>query len=215
MRWWFPLFLFTLFAPFSAEMDLAVSRYFYVEGHFSSYPLFLFMYHYGYLIGNIVACAAAVVLVGSYLVKRWKKWRSPALLLVLTMLVGAVVISHAIFKDNWGRPRPKQVEEFGGLQQFRPFYEPNFSSPEPSKSFPCGHCTTGFFFFALALIGKRMGNTNLTAVGFVLAVVLGGLLSLTRIAQGGHFLSDTLASALIMWYTALLCDWLIYSEKLP
>ena len=74
------------------------------------------------------------------------------------MVVGAGFIVHTALKDHWGRPRPKQIIAFGGEQTFRPFYSPNFfHQPEPSKSFPCGHCTMGFYFFAVAFALRRSG----------------------------------------------------------
>lgn len=60
----------------------------------------------------------------------------------------------------------------------------------------------GFYFFALALLGICYRRRDLYWLGLGLAWGLGGLLSLARIAQGGHFFSDTMASALIMWLTA-------------
>jgi len=108
------------------------------------------------------------------------------------------------------RPRPKQVIEFGGIQEFRPFYQPNFfHQPEPSKSFTCGHCTMGFYFFALALVVRRLNYRKTFWITLMFAFALGIALSLARIGQGGHFFSDTLISALIMWLTAYACDrWL-------
>ncbi|WP_231909278.1 phosphatase PAP2 family protein [Candidatus Protochlamydia naegleriophila] len=51
-------------------------------------------------------------------------------------------------------------------------------------------------------MGKYYQNRKLYQAGWILTLFLGGALSLARIAQGGHFLSDILVSALIMWLTA-------------
>lgn len=51
---------------------------------------------------------------------------------------------------------------------------------------------------------------SLKALGLFLAFGLGGFLSIARIVQGGHFITDIFASALIMWYTAYFVDYLIY-----
>lgn len=71
----------------------------------------------------------------------------------------------------------------------------------------------GFYFFALALAGRRLKNISLEKAGFILAFTLGILLSISRVMQGGHFITDTLFSALIMWYTALAIDWLVYEGE--
>lgn len=199
-----PLLLMLLFTPQSAEWDRTVTDFFYRHGQFTSHAFFDAIYTYGLLPGWIVAGGAAVVLIGSFVFPMLKKWRSAALFLLLTLALGPGLIVHAVLKDHWGRPRPRQVIEYGGQQPFRPYYQPNFfQQTEPSKSFPCGHCSMGFYFFALALIGKHYRKKNLYYLGLFLAFSLGGLLSVARIAQGGHFLSDTLGSALIVWLTAL------------
>lgn len=216
-KWLWPLLIFLLIAPFTPWLDLAVTRYFYSIGndpveHFVANSFFDFLYEYGTLPANLTAGLSALVLVFSYLIKKLKKWRNPALVLLLTYAIGAGLLTNGVLKEYWGRPRPKQVEEFGGTQSFRAFYQPNFQQPQPSKSFPCGHCTMGFYFFALALVGYRLENRLIWNLGLALALVLGISLSLARIAQGGHFLSDTLFAALLMWYTALAMDWLVYAN---
>ena len=211
--WLIPILLFGLLAPWTPYLDLEISRYFYKgNGQFVSNQFTDVMYNYGILPADIIVGMALCLFIGSYIFQAWKKWRSASLALVLTLAIGSGLIVHAMLKDHWGRPRPKQVIEFGGRQAFRPFYYPNFfHQPEPSKSFSCGHCTMGFYFFALILLGKKEGNRFLFISGVILTLLLGGLLSLTRIMQGGHFFSDVLASALVMWLTALACVRWCYS----
>lgn len=211
--WWLPIVFMVAITPFTSVLDLAITRAIYQNTRFASNDFFDFMYTYGVLPAQVTALVAGVIFILSYCSAYWKKWRPGAKVLLLTIAIGAGFITHTLLKDHWGRPRPKQVEEFGGHQPFRPFYEPNFfHQPEPSKSFPCGHCTMGFYFFALALVARRMNYRALEVIGIALAIVLGVALSITRIAQGGHFFSDTLMSALIMWMTAATSDWLVFSE---
>jgi len=213
--WLLPLIAMAIITPFTPSLDLAVTRYFYdpVNG-FSDSKFYSFMYTYALIPAQLLFVTSAVLLFLSSFFKKWKKWQPASLVLVLTLAIGAGLFAHVIFKDHWGRPRPRQVIEFGGDQQFRPYYSPNFSEqPEPSKSFTCGHCTMGFYFFSLALVARRIGSRSLYIAGIVLALALGIGLSVTRIAQGGHFLSDTLASALIMWLTAYFCDKLVFSQE--
>lgn len=213
--WLLPIIAMILIAPFTPAMDLAISHYFYSpDTGFGTNPFYTFLFNYGPIPAQITAGLAAIVLIISFFSIKFKTWRRPAACLVLTMAIGAGLIVHAILKDHWGRPRPKQITEFGGTQMFRPFYHPNiFNQPEPSKSFSCGHCSMGFYFFALALVGRRLHNKTLFLSALTIAIVLGSLLSLTRIAQGGHFFSDTLATALVMWLTAYACDRWLYSPS--
>lgn len=211
-KWWLPILLMMLITPFTPMLDMGIERYFFDHNHeqFIANPVTYFFYEYGTIPAHITTFAASIIFLLSYCFSRWKKWRAPALVYLLTVAIGAGVIVHGVFKEHWGRPRPKQVIEFGGGQEFRPYYKPNFfDQPEPSKSFACGHCTMGFCFIAVALAGRRLQNNTLYYTGIALTIVLGVGLSMTRMAQGGHFLSDILASALIMWFCAITFDWLI------
>lgn len=212
---WIPIFLIALFSPWASFFDLAVTQYAYNTNHFQPDSLFTFIYDWGRLPAVLVFLFALIALMLSYLTVAFKKWRPAALALTIVMILGPGLIINALLKDHWGRPRPKQTIEFGGTQHFRPYYSPNFSNPEPSKSFPCGHCSMGFYFFSLALVGRRYQMRWLFWLGITSAVVLGGALSIARIGQGGHYLSDVLMSALIMWFTALSVDLFIFaaSEK--
>ena len=196
------MLIFAVYIPFSGWIDLHISSLFYQEGHFSTNPFFDWFFRHGIWPAWITLTAAFIGLALSFL-KRRSDWRKPCLYLILVLVIGSGLIIHAALKDHWGRPRPRQVIEFGGCQPFRQFYEPNFHlQPEPSKSFTCGHCSMGFYFFSVAFLGALYQIRSLYWLGMGLAWGLGGLLSLARIAQGGHFFSDVLATCLIMWLTA-------------
>lgn len=211
--WWAPAVFLLLLTPFLPSWDLELSAYAFQGGSFSSHPFFQFFYDWGEYPALTVAVGSLVVLLGSFFSKKELKWRIPALYLLLTFVIGSGVITNLVFKEYWGRPRPKQLIEFGGDQTFRPYYSPNFTATEPLKSFPCGHCTTGFYFFSLVFLGRRLKKSWVSILGWCLAWGLGLCLSLSRIFQGGHFLSDTLVGALVMWYTALILDRIFYSES--
>jgi len=208
-----PIILWVIFTPWSAELDLEASRTFYHNGAFASHPFWDWIYIYGLLPAWILAIIALIGFILSF-IKKYRAWRTPCLYLLLTFSVGAGLIVHAVLKDHWGRPRPRQVTEFGGMQPFRTYYEPNIGElPEPSKSFASGHASLGYYFFALALLGNIYRSRLMYWLGCGLALTLGLLLSVTRIAQGGHFLSDTLASALIMWLTAWVLAYCFFAAK--
>ena len=215
--WLWPVIFVVLLTPFTPAIDIAISRHFFYMSQppaFHSSPFETFMYDYGIVPGQLLFAVGAVMLFLACFFKRYKSWFSGALLLVLTLAIGSGLISHVLLKDHWGRPRPKQVIEFGGAQEFRPYYEPNiFAQPEPSKSFPCGHCTMGFYFFSLALVGYHYKKRWLLLGGVAIALGLGLALSWTRIVQGGHFFSDTLFAALIMWLTAYLCSLVLFEDR--
>lgn len=212
--WLLPLVLILLITPFTPQIDLAIEHYFFVGGHFQSNGFLDFVYTFAVIPGWIIAIGSLLIFILSYQVPYYKPWRYYALLPLLTMIFGAGLIVDKTLKDHWGRPRPKQIEEFGGLQEFRPFYKPNiFHQPEPSKSFPSGHCTMGFLFFSVALVVQRLGKRRLYLLMMAWTFVLGSLLGYTRMAQGGHYFSDVIFAAAIMWWTALFFNWFIFQKQ--
>lgn len=214
--WLIPLILIALIAPFTPELDLAFARYFYnpLDNSFSTHPFFTFIYNWGVVPGQIFGLAALFVFLFSFVSESFVKWRKLALQIGLTLAIGAGILTHFVLKDHWQRPRPKQVELFGGTEPFRPFYQPNFFAEGQFKSFPSGHSTMGFCFFSLAIYARREGRKGLLIGSLFLAMGLGICLSITRIAQGGHFFSDTFVSACLMWITAATCDWFLYRPSI-
>ena len=203
---WFLLFL--LFAPFSPALDLYVSGLFYSpEAGFLENSYFRFLYNYGEMFGLATAWVALLALIMTFVLPKWKKWRRGLIALLLTLVIGAGLITNTGFKGYWGRPRPKQVTEFGGEHAYRPFWRPDFHTQNaPQKSFPSGHVAMGFYFLSLCLVGKRYQSRVLFSAGLFLTVMLGGGLMVARVAQGGHFLSDVIAAAILMWYVARFID---------
>jgi lipid A 4'-phosphatase len=117
--------------------------------------------------------------------------------LAAMLAVGPGLVANVIFKDNWGRARPRQVVEFGGTKQFTP---PLVPARECAKncSFVSGEASSAYApFFAAALLLPQ----------FRLVLIAGGTLSglaagLIRMSQGGHFLSDVLFAGIFMALTA-------------
>lgn len=223
-QWCAPLFLWLVITPFSSELDLAVAKTaFYREwahtptgeyGFFST-PFFDFIYLWGVLPAQVISFIAASTLIASIWYAPAVRFRSVCLVLSLTLGIGSGVITHFVLKESWGRPRPRQIIDFGGNQPFRAYYQPQFkNTPEPSKSFPSGHSTCGFYFFCLYFLGKRLKRKRLAYIGMSTSLILGTVISLARIVQGGHFISDICISALIMWYTAYILDYLIYQAPI-
>ena len=159
-----------------------------------------FIKAYGVIPGFIVTLAAIVVIFAGLMSPRLAHWIRPGVYIVLVTAVGSGLISNMILKDHWGRPRPKHVIELGGDDAFVKVLTPAFELG--GKSFPCGHATVGFLFFAVALV-LRNSRPRLSWIAMALALILGGLLGAARMLQGGHFPSDVLWAAGIMWFTSV------------
>lgn len=209
------LIILAVLAPFTPYLDLYLSGLFYTPGvGFFNNAFFAGMFHYGEIFGIFTGVIALFLFFLSFFREKWKKWRKGALLMVLTLAVGAGLITNVLFKGYWGRPRPKQVEQFGGPNLYRPFWKPDFHvAKEPQKSFPSGHVAMGFYFLALCAIGRRYQNRPLFFLGLFLTLFLGVGLMITRVVQGGHFFSDVIVSPILMWYVTKGLSRLIWRPK--
>jgi membrane-associated phospholipid phosphatase len=106
----------------------------------------------------------------------------------------AVLMTVCTIKTLWGRVRLRELVDMNSLEDFTPWYHPNFFSG--SHSFPSGHTAHATLMMMLPkwLYGKgEKYRPALTAVcfGFV------ALMAFSRLAAGAHFLSDILFGFLI------------------
>jgi membrane-associated PAP2 superfamily phosphatase len=211
--WVLPLAWMVMITPLFSNWDLQVANWFYnaETKSFSNPPIAQFLYSFGELPAQITGIVSFILWVISYFWERIKSWKTVLLYLVATMVLGPVLIVNGVLKDNWGRPRPKQTHEFGGQMEYRPYYSPSFEYRGADlKSLPSGHASCGYYFFVLYFLGRRFNRKYLQYGGLAFAIVLGIILSITRLSQGGHFLSDTIISALLMWLVAYFCDRFIF-----
>jgi lipid A 4'-phosphatase len=121
--------------------------------------------------------------------------RKLALLLCLLALLPGLVVNQ-IFKEHWGRARPVQVSALGGDRPFTPAF---VHTGARGGSFCSGHVAAAAYLIAVAhlLGGPRSG-------WFIAAVLYTALVGLARMAAGGHFLSDVLASVFLVLLGYLL-----------
>jgi len=190
------------------NLDPRVSELFY-SPEYPDYPMrgwpmrvvqpWRLLYDYGTVPGAVFSVAALFAWFFCLVSDRYRRWHRYFLLVVLTAVIGGGLLVNAVFKPYWGRPRPGQTEQFGGIYSYRPVYSPGI--PGKGESFPCGHCTMGFVFLTLFFFRKM--SRNLALWGGFFGVVMGVLLSLTRIFQGAHYLSDTVWSLGIILLTAV------------
>lgn len=161
------------------------------------------LYDYGNWPAITVASIAGAVWVGSVLFKRFAANRPLAMLVALSMAIGPGLFVNAIFKEYYGRPRPVEVLEFGGTREFAPVWEPHIG--QGGKSFPSGHASMGFFWLTFAVFYSER-NRRVAVTWLLVALVHGGCMGFSRIAEGGHWLSDILWAAGMVYLTA----WFLY-----
>jgi lipid A 4'-phosphatase len=158
---------------------------------------------------TIAALLLGVVLLAGSFVKGWRgRWpqRGIGAFLLLSLLLGPGLMVNGVLKEYWGRARPQQVVDFGGQKAFTPALQPA-NHCASNCSFVSGHSAIGFWWLALGLAWPAW-RWRAMALG----LLLGGALSVARIMQGGHFLSDTVFSFLVVWGVAEALAWLFIRQ---
>jgi lipid A 4'-phosphatase len=144
----------------------------------------------------IYALAVAAALIASLALRRSVLGLSPraAIFLLLSLALGPGLTVNTIFKDHWGRARPAQIAQFGGDKKFTPAFVPSDQCLR-NCSFPAGDPAMGFYLVSAALLA---GSAPARRNGIIGAVAVGAALGVMRLAQGGHFLSDVIASGFLV-----------------
>lgn len=127
-----------------------------------------------------------------------------------TVALAPGLLVNGVFKNFWGRARPRYLTEFGGSLDFSPAWVISDQCAN-NCSFVSGDAAMAFSLFALALCLPSRRR-----IWPALAVFLGSVISLSRFVQGAHFASDVIFAGLITLATifglkALLLD----DQRLP
>ena len=185
------------------DADLTIAALFYsTAGGWFLEDVWLvdFLHSFGGAPALLVSTAAACYLLCGFFLKRPFKHRKAALYCVLVFGIGAGLVINIVFKDTWGRPRPNQVERFGGPRQFLFVWEKQ--DCRECKSFPCGDASHGFMFLFTFFLLRRSSRRWALIIVF-LGLGYGILLGLCRMARGAHFASDVIWSAGIMYLVSV------------
>jgi len=171
---------------------------------FGDRPPWNFLYHYGTIPAVLTGLAALVTAAWSALRGGPRLRRIYSVFLILSLLIGPVIVVNGLFKDKWGRPRPREITEFGGMHAFVPAVVKGTWAK--GRSFPCGHASTGFYLgaFYFVLRNRRRAAARAAMAG---SVVYGTLIGIARMAAGAHFASDVVFAALMTYGTMFAAYW--------
>jgi lipid A 4'-phosphatase len=192
-------------------IDLAAARIFYVEPrHFLfNHSALATALRWGFRAltwGTAIAAVTGIILALARRRHLFGLGLPEWIFLALVLITGPGLIANTLLKDNWARPRPIHVVEFGGPDRFTPVLERSgacvrncsFISGEASATFALG--------FAIAMLARRRRAELMAA-----AVALGGVAGLIRMGEGGHFLSDVVFAGVFMALDVALMYWLVFS----
>jgi lipid A 4'-phosphatase len=198
------------------ELDIKIQQFFYNQDLgwiYKGHAFWDIIYKFGIFPGYMLAVVALVFLSLGYWFQRFLKWRKAAVLMIFVLIIGPGIMVNIVLKDNWGRPRPYEIEQFGGQDQY---VVPGAISDAGGKSFPCGHCSIAFYL-AIPFLFLRKKYKTAAWLFLFFGTLYGLLVGLARMVAGGHFASDVLWSWGIVWLTGVGGYYLLkmYKNQVP
>ena len=127
------------------------------------------------------------------------------------LILVPVILINGVFKDNFGRPRPRDITEFAGVKIFQPAWSIS-QQCSTNCSFVCGDSSAAFCFWLFLPFFKR--RRYKLAYG-TLVFLVGAFYGYIRIGQGAHFFSDVIFSVLLsyMGVWAVYAYYYLYAPK--
>jgi lipid A 4'-phosphatase len=129
--------------------------------------------------------------------------------LALALLLGPLLVANGVFKSEWGRARPSQLQQFGGDKIFSPALI-RTDQCDANCSFVSGEVSSTFtmvFAPALLVMGRRRREV------MAAALAAGAFMGLLRMAAGGHFLSDVIFAMVFCALTTNFAHWLVFQRR--
>ena len=217
-------------------LDIELSKLFYTETHG-------FIYRNNYLVLlffkliPILTKLFIFICISYYLFYKLLKYNKTSrilstlsLYLIISALIGPGLIVNYIFKENFGRARPKEISYFNGKKSFTPAASISDQCTH-NCSFSSGHAAMAYYFTALGyvfvlrnniynnsktkpyiLTSKYISEKKTFTLIYIICLVFGSLVGFSRVLMGGHFVSDVIASCCVVLMTNHLL-YLFWSKK--
>jgi lipid A 4'-phosphatase len=125
--------------------------------------------------------------------------------LVATVVLAPLITANVILKDNWARPRPREVAAFGGPERFVPWWDPR-GACRANCSFVAGEVSGAFWTIAPAALTPPRWRP----LAYGAAIAFGTMAGLLRMAFGGHFFSDVVFAGVITFVIVWLVHGVLY-----
>lgn len=187
----------------NGKWDIALAHLFYSQHTDNPWPnqsywLWRGLYDFGRPSVLLTISVALLIVLSGFRYRPLARFRYRAIYFIAVASLGPGLIVNLVIKDNWGRPRPREIVEFNGSHPYQP---PLVISDTGKKSFVCGHCSSGYMFFALYFIVRKGRLLVLCGTLFY-----SFLIGIGRMTAGGHFVSDILWSG----YVVFGLSWFLY-----
>jgi membrane-associated PAP2 superfamily phosphatase len=193
------------------ELDLRIAGYFYAveDADHNSFAFRLYLplmraRNAGLWIGSLLLAPAVAALLIKLILPR-RKLLMPGravVFLIATMILGPGLLVNVLLKDHWGRSRPIDVTQFGGVEHFVPWWDPRGDCPA-NCAFVSGDVAGAFWTIAPAALAPPQWR----AVAYGAALTLGAGMAIARVMAGGHFPSDVIFAGVFTF----LVIWIVYT----
>jgi lipid A 4'-phosphatase len=196
----------------ATNADIAISSLFCVEG---KWPIgdqnpWKALYRIDRFPAIILALAGLAGLLISFRRPEKKHWAKPGIFLLILLAIGPGLVVNSLLKEHWGRPRPREIVQFEGKKEFLQPWQKGISGK--GRSFPSGHTSAAFYMTAPFFI-YRSRNRRIAFAWLTGGIAFAIMMSIARISQGGHFLSDTVWSCGIVYLLGLLFSSMLKLDK--
>ncbi len=183
------------------NIDIKVQKFFYDSNawKYQNHPLVLFLYNFSIYPALITGIISILILGLSGFYKFAYKFRKAMIVFLLALILGPGLLVNVVGKNFSGRPRPREIIEFGGDWKYKKVFE--IGIPGKGHSFPCGHCSMGFIFFAIYVVLRDKKKFK-AYLWFLFSLLSGFAIGMVRMAQGAHFLSDVIWTGIITFISA-------------
>ena len=163
-------------------------------------------YEYGVIPGILVSLLSFFTWIYSRTNKKLAILRPYLLICALTPIIASALLVNLVLKDHTGRPRPREIKQFNGNWEYLPALQTGI--PGRGHSFPCGHCSIAFTLTSGVVFWRRSRKFAISSLS--LGLVFGIMMSIARIAQGGHFITDAMWSLGVVWLTLTALYYFVY-----
>lgn len=161
------------------------------------------------LIGGIFIMAYLM----SYIVPTLATRRRLLLFLSLALTLAPAAVS--LLKAGSPRHCPYDLAEYGGYAVRLGLFDSAPPGQAPGHCFPGGHASAGFCLLAFYFAGIELRNRIVAGAGLWGGLAAGMLFGMARVAQGAHYVSHNLWSALVCWLVILALYAAVIGPRAP
>ena len=164
------------------------------------------LYEFGVIPCILVSILSFFTWIYSRTNKKLSILRPYLLICALTPIIASALLVNLVLKDHTGRPRPREIKQFNGNWEYLPALQTGI--PGRGHSFPWGHWSIAFTLTSGVVFWRRSRKFAISSLS--LGLVFGIMMSIARIAQGGHFVTDAMWSLGVVWLTLTALYYFVY-----